>query len=236
MFETEQVRCRDNILNAAEALSKLVSIGYTGNEVKEWIDHLPQPTNYVEKIIPEPVYIIEVPDDAEIKAVDAEIEAAYETNEQAKKYADYLIRSEALKARQDKVDKINADIEAEETARTNYITGKKFPFSDLTTDETGCLLFKNRPITDTYFSRGELEMIVAKLAASQSPLFKTRFIDEFGILDPDNQKKLVDDLVQAGFQVIVSIPGEKVEHDNAIVLRDCKLVDTTETDERPTLL
>lgn len=236
VFETEQVRCRDNILNAAEALSKLVSIGYTGNEVKEWIDHLPQPTNYVEKIIPEPVYIIEVPDDAEIKAVDAEIEAAYETNEQAKKYADYLIRSEALKARQDKVDKINADIEAEETARTNYITGKKFPFSDLTTDETGCLLFKNRPITDTYFSRGELEMIVAKLAASQSPLFKTRFIDEFGILDPDNQKKLVDDLVQAGFQVIVSIPGEKVEHDNAIVLRECKLVDTTETDERPTLL
>jgi len=235
LFETEQVKHRDNILNAAEALAKLVSIGYAGQEVKLWIDTLPQPKNYVKKTIPEPTYIPEMPDDAEIKAVDAEIEA-YETNEQAKKYADYLIRSEALKVRQVKVDKINADIEAEETARTNYITGKKFPFSDLTTDETGCLLFKGRPITDAYFSKGELEIIVAKLAASQNPLFKTRFIDEFGILDPDNQKKLVNDLVEARFQVIVSIPGEKVEHDNAIVLRDCKLVDTTETDERPTLL
>ena len=235
-FENEQVKNRDNFLSAAESLAKLVSIGYAGQEVKQWIDTLPQPKNYVKNIIPKPEYIHEMPDDAEIKAVDAEIDAAYETNERAKKYGDYLIRSEALKVRQAKVDKINSDIADEDEARTNYITGMKFPFSDLTTDESGCLMFKGRPINESYFSKGELEMIVAKLAASQNPLFKTRFIDEFGILDPDNQKKLVDDLVKAGFQVIVSIPGEKVEHDNAIVLRDCKLVDTTETDERPTLL
>lgn len=236
MFETEQVKNRDNILSAAKSLSNLVSIGYAGREVKQWIDTLPQPINFVKKNIPEPVYITEIPDDAEIKVVDAEIEAAYETNEQAKKYADYLIRSEALKVRQTKIDKINLDIAAEEEARTNYITSKKFPFSDLTTDEDGCLLFKNRPINESYFSKGELEIIVAKLAASQSPLFKTRFIDEFGILDPDNQEKIVNDLVEAGFQVIASIPGEKVKHENAIVLRNCKLIDTTETDERPTLL
>jgi hypothetical protein len=234
--EEVQEKAQARIDAAEGAMVTLVSLGYEGMEVRLWINALPKPEKFTTKEIKEPEYIEEMPDDAELKAVEAEIEAAYETNEKAKKYSDYLAKLSAIKVRQKTIADLNTKIEQEEKERTNYITGKKFPFSGMTTDENGCLLFKDRPINESYYSKGELEIIVAKLAASQNPLFKTRFIDEFGILDPDNQKKLVDDLIAEGFQVIVSIPGERVEHDNAIVLRDCKIVDETNNDERPELL
>jgi len=219
-----------------DSLSKLKTHGYKGGEVQKFLETLKSFPEFKESEPVEPTYIIEMPDDSEHTTIDKEIESAYATNEEAKKYADYLIRTVAAKTRQKKIDDLNKQIEDEETARTEYITSMKFPFAGLNTDENGCLLFKDRPITEQNFSKGELEIIVAKLAASQNPLFKTRFIDEFGILDEDNQKKLVDDLIKDGFQVIVSIPGERVEHDNAIVLRDCKIADESETEERPELL
>lgn len=236
MHDIEQQKRIDDFTAAQQALSTLCSVGYTGGEVALFICNLPKEEIFTPVVIPEPTYIEEVPDSSEMGAIDAEIENAHATNAKAADYVSYQAKLAAIKTREDVIKGLNERIEEEEEARINYISSKKFPFAGMTTDENGGVLFKGRPINEQSFSKGELEIIVAKLAASQNPLFMTRFIDEFGVLDPDNQENLVNDLIAEGFQVIISIPGERVEHDNSIVLRDCKIVSNEETDERPELL
>jgi hypothetical protein len=236
MHDIEMQKRVNDFTAAQQALSTLCSIGYTGGEVALFICNLPKEAAFASKEIPVPEYKEEILDSTEIATVDLEIEEAHATNAKAASYLSYQAKLAAIKKREDVINGLNERIEEEEKERINYITSKKFPFAGMTTDDYGGLLFKDRPINEQSFSKGELEIIVAKLAASQNPLFMTRFIDEFGVLDPDNQKKLVNDLIAEGFQVIISIPGERVEHDNAIVLRDCKIVSNEETDERPELL
>lgn len=237
-WQEEQDMREENLSTADNILLSLFGLGYSGKEVSAFINTLPKPEKeYKAEKVPPPVYIDpEIPDGSELEALEKQIEEAHATNAKAKEYSEYLTRLEGIKARQEKVEEFDKLIEEEEKAKVAYIKGKKFPFAGLEADESGGLILDGRTITQQNFSKGQLEIIVAKLAASQNPLFKTRFIDEFGILDPDNQKKIVDDLLKKGFQVIVSIPGEQVQHDNAIILRDRKIVTDTEEDERPELI
>jgi len=86
------------------------------------------------------------------------------------------------------------------------------------------LLLKDRPIREPYFSRSELEMIVARFHSSLSPELKVRFIDDFELFDEENQQKMIDNLLAAGFQVITAEVGNKAINKNTILLRECKIV------------
>ena len=119
-------------------------------------------------------------------------------------------------------------------ARNAYMAGHEFGFAGLTTDEEGSLLLNDRPINESYFSTGELEMIVAKLHAAQNPEFKCRFIDDFERIDDENQEKILKELLDAGFQIIVAEVGRSSEKDNVIVLSECAIANNQE--ERPALL
>lgn len=232
--ENTDMRVKFN--RATDALSVLINLGYGGNEARKWINTtLTPPELEILPEIPTPEYIDEMPSDEKLIAVDEKITAAYETNAKADKYSEYLKAVGNKKQKETNLESWQVKVDGEAKERLNYINLKDFGFKDLCTDETGCLTFKGRKLREPEFSKGELEMIVAKLAVKMNPLFVTRFIDEFGILDPDNQKKLVDDLIEAGFQVIVAVPGEEVKHDNSIVLRECKIVDG-ENDEREDLI
>ena len=95
----------------------------------------------------------------------------------------------------------------------------------MTIDDDGGLLLKGRPIKEPYFSKGELEIIVAKLYASTNPEWRIRFIDEFNVLDESNQTKLIDTLLTDGFQLIIAEVGDKAIGENVLLLRECKIVE-----------
>ena len=151
---------------------------------------------------------------------------AEEINRKATDYKNYIEKKAEkeqkeleVKENKEKQSKIISD-------RIDFIKSFKFGFEGLGVDENGGLILNEKPIKEPYFSKGELELIVAKLYASLNPVFKTRFLDDFELLDEDNQKKIIDDLLSKGFQVITAEVG-KVAKDkkNSILLRECKAVD-----------
>ena len=154
---------------------------------------------------------------------------------EAQIYEDYLNKrkekesiKKELEDNKRKQDKVGQE-------RLNYIKSFNFGFSGLEVDDSGGLLLNGRPVKDQYFSKGELEIIVAKLYASLNPDLKVRFIDDFDLLDDDNQIKILDELLKDGFQIITAEVGTKVVKDNTILLRECALVKSYE-DSKKSLL
>lgn len=229
-WELEQNLKQNNINVATGALNTLIEIGYNGSEVQLFIDKIPKPETTMPVLKDRTVKLIEpeIPDDSELKMIDEEKQAAFENNIKAQEYKTYLNK----RVERDEVKKLIEENKGKQkeciNARNDYMAGQEFGFKGLTTDDDGCLLLNNRPITDSYFSTGELELIVAKLHASQNPEFKCRFIDDFEHVDSENQEKILKELLDNGFQVIVAEVGKKSDKDNVIVLSECKISEEEE--------
>ncbi|KKN76965.1 hypothetical protein LCGC14_0364570 [marine sediment metagenome] len=162
----------------------------------------------------------------DIEEIREKLKNAADINRQVLDYENYCIKHK---------EKVGKEIEAKKNKdkqskiineRIDFIKSFKFGFKGLGVDDKGGLILNEKPIKEPYFSKGELELIVAKLYTSLNPIFKTRFIDDFELLDEDNQKKILDTLLKKGFQVITAEVG-KVAKDkkNSILLRECKAVD-----------
>jgi hypothetical protein len=229
---------QQKILEAAnECLTELAELGYTGDEVRQWIDSLPKPKpQRTATRISEPKYIEpELPDDAPLREIEAEINAANETNRKAEAYAAYLEKKASAEDKDREIAENQKQQAAVAKQRLAKITTHKFPFSGLSVDDNGSLQLNGRPINENTYSRGELELIAARLYASLNPEFKLRFLDDFETLDEDNQKAIVDELLAKGFQVIVAEVGKASEKPNTILLRECKAVGSYEENEQPLL-
>jgi DNA repair exonuclease SbcCD ATPase subunit len=222
-------------INDATAAHQIIQdLGYEGKEVQTWLDGLERPEQRGAVAIEHPQYIEELPNDKELREIDEQIMGAHSINNQAAAYQAYLKKASDREAKAKELEANKTKQAEAEAARNAYISSFDFGFAGLTTDEDGCLLLKNRPLTDSYFSKGELEMIVAKLHASRNPVFKTRFIDDFDLLDEENQEKLIKDLIEAGFQVITAEVGKVATKENTLVLRECAIA--TDEIEKPELI
>lgn len=168
--------------------------------------------------------------------IEAQIQGAESINERATKYEIWKERNaeKELKKKEFQDNKLGQALSI--TERLDYIKQFNFGFSGLTVDEDGSLLLDGRPIKEPYFSKGELELIVAKLYASQNPEFKVRFIDDFELLDEDNQEKILKELLDAGFQVITAEVGKESKGSNTVLLRECEIVESYEEDKQEKLL
>lgn len=231
-FNKEQVSKALVINEARDLLSRLKAFGYSSDDVDNWIYTLPLPQCQItESNLEEPNYIEELPDDSELIAIDKLISEASEINHKAEVYDQYISKLSEKQAKQNEIEQ-NKEKQAESIeARNRYISSFDFGFAGLNTDENGCLLLNGRPITESYFSRGELELIVAKLHASINPSFKVRFIDELNTIDEVNQEKILSSLLEAGFQVITAEVGKSSNKENCIVLSECKIASQEETKE-----
>lgn len=217
------------IFECKKARDTLIVYGYNGNEVLDFVDTLPQPILTKEFDKPEPKYIEEMPDRAPIDAIDAEISAAYETNSKAQKFEEYLKKLDEKDGKDADLLENSNKQDVEIKARIDYIKQFNFGFAGLSTNDKGELEFDNRPLREPSFSTGQLIMIVAKLMRSRNPIFKTVFLDSFSELDPKNGQKILKELTDEGFSVIVSIPNEKpINGEHCIVLRECKLLNEDE--------
>lgn len=116
----------------------LSNLGYTGLEVKEFVAAL---KNKIEpqkeyKPLPEPTYISELPDDAELKAIDEKINNATEINSKAAAYNSFLSQKEAVKDTEEKALTADGKVKEIEARRNEMITKAKFP-AGITIDDEG---------------------------------------------------------------------------------------------------
>lgn len=156
------------------------------------------------------------------ESIEVQINDAEKTNRQAQEYAEYKRKNDALATLKDKLSTKKDVVEKLEEKRLDIIKSFNFGVDGLDIDNNGGLMLNDRPIRDPYFSKGEMEVIVANLYASTNPELKVRFIDDFELLDNNNADKLVKDLVDKGFQVIIANVGETRKGDNVILMKELK--------------
>lgn len=173
-------------------------------------------------------------DRKQLDDIDDQIKQSTKINNRAKDYQDYLIKVKESDKIKSQLEKNKQEQDTKQSERTAYIQKKKLPFSDLVINEKGELLLKNRPIKSPYFSKGELEIIVARLYTAlyekDDDALKMRFIDDFELLDEENQDKLLDGLLKKGYQILTAEVGYK-NRENCILLRECKIMEYEDNKE-----
>ncbi len=167
---------------------------------------------------------IEVEPVHDISITDKQIKMAEHYNIQASEYEKFIEISN---------QKMDIEIELEKNIsnqdiilnnRLKYIKSRSFGMPGLTIDDEGQLVLNDKPIRSPYFSKGELEMIVAQISAGLNPELKVRFIDDFEMLDDHNQKIIINKLTKKGFQIITAEVGDEKKDDGAVLLRECEIV------------
>ncbi len=236
VFNNTQIALENKIEQATALYSKLEGLGYGGYEVSDWIKSLgkPEESKVFENYYPEqPEYIQELPDRAELDAIDQQVVAAGETNNKALLYEQYLQKKDQKVAKEAEL-KTNKDKQAAtEAERLEYIKSFKFPFSNLTVSDDGELLLNGKPIKNEYWSSGELLKIIPVLIATTNPELKYVYLQDFSLLDEDKAKEIEEFLTGKGFQLVLELVGKtKIEDRNCILLRDNIVVDTYEESEK----
>ncbi len=153
------------------------------------------------------------------------ITTASETNAKARKYVEYqktISDINSLSANLTDNKKKQSD---EEEKKTEKIKKAKLPFKNLSIGEEGELLLDGKLIKPPYYSTGELLMIVPMLLVHTNPELKYMFLQEFNLLDEDNQSKIVKYLTENGYQVVCEVIGGDKTGTNVIKLRSNKVVD-----------
>lgn len=237
VFNNQQIALENKIEQATALYSKLEGLGYAGYEVSDWIKSLgkPEEAKVFENYYPvKPEYIQELPDRAELDAIDAQIVAAGETNNKALLYEQYVEKKTKKEATEASL-KANKDKQAAtEAERLEYIKAFKFPFSNLTVGEDGELLLNGKPIKSEYFSTGELLKIIPVLISTTQPELKYVFLQDFNLMDEDKQKEIEEFLTGKGFQLVVEVVGKsKIAEKNCILLRDNIVVENYEESTMP---
>jgi len=156
--------------------------------------------------------------------IDKQIANAETINANYYEYAKYVEKIEAKKKVEAKIEANRKALTTQEEERMTYIQKAKLPFKNLTIDDEGGLLLGGRPIRPPYYSTGELEKIVALIAQSQNPNLKLRFIDDFNLVDEENQMNILTKLTEAGFDVIVADVNKTSSKENSIIIRDGKVI------------
>lgn len=231
----------NNITLAESAQSRLSELGYSGNEVKEFIKTLPEPEPEPNYQLPELILIDpEMPDNSELKTIREKINSSWENNAKYQEYHEYLKASEARKNLKKALEKNKQEQKDCIAARNEYLSSHDYGFKGLSVDDTGSLVLSvrgedARPLKQPYFSRGEMELIMCQLHIAMNPEFRVRFIDDFEAIDEPNQKKILTSLIKNEFQVVIAEVGQKATKENTIVISEGKIEDDT-NDIRPEML
>ena len=160
----------------------------------------------------------------DLENINSKISNAEQINIQANEYENFI---ETSGNKQNIEDDLNKNLFSQNIIindRLKYIKSRSFGMPGLTIDDEGQLVLNDKPIRSPYFSKGELEMIVAQISAGLNPELKVRFIDDFEMLDDANQKKIITKLTEKGFQIITAEVGDEKKGDGTILLRECKIV------------
>lgn len=203
--------------------------------IREYIDnwflsrpHLLKP--YTEIKLEEPVYDNAIGQDIEneIAKLQDEIVTAVQKNTAAEKYKKYkadVARKEDLKRQLEKNKEYQEEIIKD---KKQYLASLNLGVPDISINDDGELTYKDRLIKEPYLSSGELLKVIVGLISSKHPDFKYVFLQEFILLDHENQQKILDFLISQGFQVVIEWVGDQaISGANCIVLKDSEVIEST---------
>lgn len=209
-FNTTQKESENNIIDAKILLEALIK------QEKELEHRIEKGTKHLDKL-PQPKQ------QKSTKEIDAKINNATEIQKQALKYQRYADKRKRLNDNEDLLNQNLLKQKENQEKRLQQIKEFKI-IKEMSIDEDGGLLINNKPVKEPYFSRSELEILVADLHLALNPDMKVRFIDDFEVFDDKNKKLLLKKLLDSKFQVIVAQVGDEKIDKNSIVLRECKVV------------
>ena len=174
------------VSEANEHIVALGRLGYRGTDVLEWFETLPKSLdrqNPDDLKTEQPAYIDERPDDAELKAVDAEILSSMETNRRADQYDDYQAKVNARKSKQEASENWTKTIEGLDSQRDAAIAAASFPVPGLSFNETG-VLYNGLPFSQC--SSAEKLRVSVAIAIATSPKLRVIRITDGSLIDSKN--------------------------------------------------
>lgn len=149
--------------SATDCLTTLRGYGYTGREVLEFINTLPEPVQKEFPEIPEPEFRIEMPDDSELKAIDEKINSAAIINQQAQKYEEYLAQIEKSNKANETAEKADELVKSIEKKKKDLIASAKLPTG--ISIENDDVFIDGLPLDNKQISTSKLYITALKLAA-----------------------------------------------------------------------
>ena len=170
-------------------------------------------------------------DPIDLEPIEAEIKTIVESNQKFYAYETYLKDKEEKEEFEDSLQANLIKQKNIQNDRAKYLQSKSFGIKGLQIDEDGNLTKDGKLIRGPYFSKGELEILVARIGMNLNPELKVRFIDDFELLDDDNQEKLIKHLTKKGFQIITATVGNKKKDDKSVLLRACKIADGAKSEK-----
>ena len=177
LFNSEQQANQDNYTSAFDALKILASLGYVGTEVNSFIEGLKKKVLDVKTYAPlaEPAYITEMPNDATLQAIDAEILSASEINSRAQSYKDYIDHKNMTEAAQALTEEADLAVKAIEQEREEMIRKANFP-TGVSLSSDGVTV-DGLPFNREQLSTSKLYITALKIGSMKLGEVKTLYFD-----------------------------------------------------------
>ena len=184
-FNIQQEQYADQISKATELLSELKNLGYSGNEIREWIDTLPAPQEEKQLVsLPEPEYIQEMPNDSELLEIDQRIENAVQINDKARAYQKYTDDVAKLEKLQAEYDMFDSQIKTKREERKKMFL-QKLPVTGLELREDAA--YHNGVHCDMWSGAEKLDIAIDLLIA-ENPKLRLIWVDDAEKIDSKMQK------------------------------------------------
>lgn len=199
----ENAKRVDKLVTCNRLLAELMEFGYKGNEVTDFINSLPQPEKYVATEIKEPTYIKEMPDDVEMKAIDAKIANATEINAKAQEYIVYRRLMDQLELARTKANDIDMKVKSIEQQKSAMVLGAKLPDGLAFTDDG--ITVDGLPLDKNQLSSSKIYITALRLASLNLGEVKSLYFDA-STLDNNSLAEVEAWAKEKGLQLLIEMP------------------------------
>jgi hypothetical protein len=200
----EKNRLESNIAVATRLYTELAAIGYSGSEVTEFIKSMPRIEKVEDVIIPEPTYIEERPNDAELVEIDKQIASASEVNSNFEKFKARQLAVEELKEAQKQAELFDAQVKEVEQRKKDMILNSQMPEGIELTEEG--ITVDGFPLQSNQISTSKLYISALKIASLNMGEVQTLYFDA-SPLDKASLIMIQEWAEAKGFQLLIERPS-----------------------------
>lgn len=203
-FNQEQTYKSDRIKKATTCLDILRELGYQGLEVTEFIEEIQRSIEEKKVYAPLPIpdYITpEVPDDAEIKAIDQKIADAAAINQRAQDWKNLQDQKERVNVANQNAKEADDRVKAAELAKKDLIATAKLP-EGISFAADGSITVDGFPLSDAQISSSKKYITALRLGSLNLGDVESMYFDA-SYLDRANYEAVQKWADEKGLQMLV---------------------------------